>query len=212
MLVIPAIDIIDGKCVRLNQGNYLKMKKYSTDPLEIAIKFKKQGAKLLHVIDLDGARIGKPINVKKIIEIAKTTGLDIQTGGGIRTKKDAEKVLKSGIKRIILGTSAMKNTNMIRDLISKFGEERVAVSIDVKDGKIMVKGWTEKSKISLNKILEKLREAGLKILIFTDVKKDGMLNGIDLKRVKGILESGFRIIIAGGITTNEDIKKIEANN
>jgi len=145
MLIIPAIDIIGGKCVRLTQGDYSKVKNYNRDPLEVAQKFKERGFPLLHVIDLEGAKNGKPTNFKKITEIARKTGLEIQTGGGIRTLKNASDILSSGIRRVILGTSALGNPELIKKLISTFGADRVAVSIDTKDGIVMVKGWTKKA-------------------------------------------------------------------
>jgi phosphoribosylformimino-5-aminoimidazole carboxamide ribotide isomerase len=209
MLIIPAIDIIGGACVRLSQGDYSKVKNYYCDPIEVAKKFKKQGIKLIHIIDLEGAKEGKPINFKKISEIEKITGLEIQTGGGIRTFKDAKRILNSGIKRVILGTSALKNPNLVKKLIENFGKDRVAVSIDVKNNEIMTNGWTANSSAKLESVLEVLKKTGLEILIFTDVKQDGMLKGINPKNIKKVLGKGFKVIAAGGVTTMEDVKKLE---
>ena len=209
MLIIPAIDIIGGKCVRLEQGNYSKVKNYNCDPVEIAQGFKNQDIKFIHIIDLEGAKEGRPKNFKKIAEIARKTGLDIQTGGGIRTFKDAEKILNSGTKRVILGTSAQKNPDLVEKLVSKFGADRVVVSVDTKDGIIMAKGWTESSDLTLEETLKKLRKTGLEILIFTDVRRDGMLKGINSENVKKVLNKGFKIIVAGGVTTIEDVKQLE---
>lgn len=209
MLVIPAIDILGGKCVRLRQGDYSKVKKYDSDPIKIAQKFKKNGIRLLHVIDLDGARNGKLENFEKIVEIVQITGLDIQVGGGIRTKEDAQRLFNNGVKRVILGTSALKNPKLVGDLIGDFGIDRVAVSVDVKDGKIMANGWTEDVVLSLGAVLENLRKVGLKILIFTDVKRDGMLNGVDLNGIEKVLNKGFKVIVAGGVTIMEDVKCLE---
>ncbi len=209
MLIIPAIDIIEGKCVRLEQGNYSKVKTYNCNPIKVAQQFKNEGVKLLHIIDLEGAKIGEPKNIKTILEIFKKTGLDIQTGGGIRSFKDAEKILNKGIKKIILSTSALKNNNLIKKLITKFGAERIIVSLDIKDGKIMVKGWTEKSKTKLLEILKKLKEIGVKTIIFTDISSDGMLKGINKNLIKKILIKDFRVIIAGGVTNIKDLEELK---
>ncbi len=209
MLIIPAIDIIGGKCVRLEQGNYSKVKNYNCDPVEIAQGFKNLDIKFIHIIVLVGAKEGRPMNFILIAVIGRKTGLDIQTGGGIRTFKDAEKILNSGIKRVILGTSALKNPDLVEKLVSKFGADRVVVSVDTKDGIIMAKGWTESSDLTLEETLKKLRKTGLEILIFTDVRRDGMLKGINSENVKKVLNKGFKIIVAGGVTTIEDVKQLE---
>lgn len=195
--------------MRLEQGDYSKVKNYDRDPIEFAQKFKEQGVTLLHIIDLEGAKEGRPKNFKKVAEIAQKTGLDIQTGGGIRTFKDAEKILNSGIKRIILGTSALNNPNLIKKLIRKFGADRITVSLDVKNDMVMVKGWIEKSGLTLKKALLKLKDIGLEILIFTDVSRDGMLKGINRENIKKVLNKGSKVIVAGGITSMEDIEKLE---
>ncbi|MBT3865415.1 imidazole glycerol phosphate synthase subunit HisF [Candidatus Peregrinibacteria bacterium] len=212
MLIIPAIDLIDGKCVRLSQGDYSQVKNYDQDPIEVAQKFKKQGINFIHIIDLEGAKEGKPINFPKTAEVAETTGLAIQTGGGIRTFEDAEKILNSGIKRVILGTSALANPKLVKDLVSKFGADRIVVSIDAKDGIVMIKGWIEKSDLTLEEAFEKLKDTGLEIIIFTDVKRDGMLKGINPENIKKVLNKGFKIIVAGGVTTQEDIDQLETLN
>jgi imidazole glycerol-phosphate synthase subunit HisF len=212
MLIIPAIDIIGGKCVRLEQGNYSKVKNYDCDPVEVAQGFKSQGIKFIHIIDLEGAKEGRSKNLKTIIDIANQTGLDIQTGGGIRTFEDAEKILKSGIKRVILGTSALSNPDLIKRLINEFGADRVVVSLDSKDSVVMVKGWTEKSGLTLNEALQTLKDTGLEILIFTDISRDGMLQGINPTTIKKVLGKGFKVIVAGGVTNPEDIKQLENLN
>ena len=209
MLIIPAIDIIGGNCVRLEQGNYSKVKNYNCDPVEVAQNFKEQGASFIHVIDLEGAKAGTPKNFEKIAKISVETVLDIQAGGGIRTFEDAEKMLNNGIKKVILGTSALRNPKLVRKLIKTFGAKRIVVSVDVKDGIVMIEGWTGNSELTLEESFERLEEAGLELLIFTDVKRDGMLNGIDLENVKKVLNKGFKIIVAGGVTSMEDVKQLE---
>jgi len=195
--------------VRLEQGNYSKVKNYDCDPVEVAQNFKDQGVKLIHVIDLEGAKEGRPRNLKKILEIAEKTELAVQTGGGIRTFEDAEKILNSGIKRVILGTSALENPELVKRLICTFGVDRVVVSIDVKDETVMIKGWVENSKLTLEEAFKRLRDTGLELLIFTDVKRDGMLKGVNLENVKKVLGKGFKVIVAGGVTSMEDVKQLE---
>ncbi|MFC1810748.1 imidazole glycerol phosphate synthase subunit HisF [Patescibacteria group bacterium] len=207
MLILPAIDIIGGKCVRLTQGDYSKVKNYAYDPIKIAQKFKADGAAFLHIIDLEGAKQGKPVNFEKIIEISKIA--DLQVGGGIRTAKDARNYLKNGIKRVILGTSAIKNPSIIKSLIDEFGSERVAVSVDVKNDEVMVAGWIKNSGKKLIEVLGDLKKTGLKLLIFTDIAQDGMLKGLNLENIKKVAKSGFEVIIAGGVSTYNDINNLK---
>jgi len=209
MLIIPAIDIIGGKCVRLTRGDYSKVKNYDRDPVEVAKEFKAKGFPILHVIDLEGAKEGKPKNFKKIAEIARKTGLEIQVGGGIRTFKDAEKILNNGMKKVILGTSALENLSLIKKLIQTFGADRIIVSLDTKDGIIMIKGWTKPSDLTLKQALNQLKKTGLKTLIFTDIEQDGTLRGINPKNIKKVLNKGFEIIVAGGVASMEDIEQLE---
>lgn len=209
MLIIPAIDIINGKCVRLSQGDYSKVKNYGYDPLEMAQKFKKDGFGFLHIIDLDGAKCGKPENLDKALEIAKKTGLKVQIGGGIRTFEDAANILNNGIEKVIFGTAALKNPALVKSLVEAFGKDRIVVSIDIKDEKIMTNGWISASEMELKSTLKMLKNNGLEILIFTDVNQDGTLQGINIKSIKKVLNKGFKVIVAGGITNLEDVEKLE---
>lgn len=209
MLIIPAIDIIGGKCVRLTQGDYSRVKEYYSDPVEFSLKFKTDGAKFLHVVDLDGAKIGKPVNVDVISKIIRETDLPVQVGGGIRTFEDASRILKSGASRVVLGTSALENVSLVKDLVNEFGSSRVAVSIDVKDGVVMTSGWTKDSGLDFESLLVKLKFTGVEVLIFTDIKRDGMLCGIDSEIIKRILRYGFKVIVAGGVSSANDIKRLD---
>lgn len=208
MLIIPAIDIIGGKCVRLSQGDYSKVKNYECDPFDVAKKFKKDGYKLIHVIDLEGAKEGKSKNLDKLFDISKIAGLEVQMGGGIRTFEDAKNILNSGIKRVILGTISLQKPNLVKRLIESFGAARVAVSLDIKNSDIMINGWTKKSSLSLLPTLNILRETGLEILIFTDINRDGMMRGVNFKSVEKVLNKGFKIIVAGGISEEKDIENL----
>lgn len=209
MLIIPAIDIIDGKCVRLTQGDYSRVKEYYSDPLEVALKFRNDGAKFLHVVDLEGAKIGSPVNIDVVARIISESGLPVQVGGGIRSLDDASKIFGIGAKRIILGTSALDDISFVKDLIVKFGTDSIAVSVDVKNGALMTNGWTANSGLELGVVLERLRSAGLEILIFTDIKKDGMLQGVNFELVEKVLKYGFKVIVAGGVSSMDDIERLD---
>lgn len=209
MLIIPAIDIIGGKCVRLTQGDYSRVKEYYSDPLKVAFKFCNEGAKFLHVIDLEGAKIGRPVNLDVVARIIRESGLPVQIGGGIRNFEDASRILAIGAKRVILGTSALNDISFVKNLIDKFGVESVAVSVDVKNGVVMTNGWTTNSGLEFEVVLEKLRSVGLEILILTDVKRDGMLQSVNFELVEKVLKYGFKVIVAGGVSSMNDIRRLE---
>lgn len=213
MLIIPAIDLVDGACVRLTQGDYSRLKKYYSDPLDVALKFKNDGAEMLHVVDLDGAKTGKISNLDTITTIIRGANIPVQIGGGIRTFEDAFNLLTNGVRRVVLGTSALCDMSLVKRLIDIFGTDRVAVSVDVKDGFVVTNGWTKKSNLKMEFILGELKAIGLEILIFTDVTRDGMLCGVNFDLIKKILEYGFKVIIAGGVCNLNDVwnlKKIGA--
>ncbi|MBU1018706.1 MAG: 1-(5-phosphoribosyl)-5-[(5-phosphoribosylamino)methylideneamino]imidazole-4-carboxamide isomerase [Patescibacteria group bacterium] len=203
MLILPAIDIIGGKCVRLTKGDYSQVKEYSANPCEVARKFKEAGAEMLHVVDLDGAREGRIVNMNIIKELVGV-GLPIQVGGGIRDYESAKKLLNLDVSRIILGTAAVNDQDLLKRLIAEFGADRVVISVDIKDGKIAVKGWEEVSDVSVEDFLEKLGELGVETIIVTDISRDGMLEGVKIKS----LPNGFEVIVAGGVTSIEDIVKL----
>ncbi|MBI5414162.1 imidazole glycerol phosphate synthase subunit HisF [Candidatus Peregrinibacteria bacterium] len=206
--ILPAIDFLDGKCVRLLQGDYNKVTKYSDNRLEIAKQFASDGATGIHIIDLNGARDGKPMNFEIIKEIKKITRIMVQAGGGIRTFEDAKKFLKNGIDRIILGTSAIKNPGLIKKLVREFGTERIVVSVDAKNGMIATDGWKNLMNIPFSDFLVALKSFGIKIIIFTDILRDGMMNGPNFESIEKVLRSGFEVIVAGGISFEKDVEKI----
>lgn len=210
MQIIPAIDLIKGKCVRLTQGDYSDVKQYDDDPVRVAKKFEQQRADIIHIIDLEGARSGKLVNFEKVLEIAKNIKIPAQTGGGIRDYVDAAKLLNGGVKRIILGTSAVENDSLIKELIKNFGSERIIISIDVKGENVAVRGWEDVSEVLLNGFLEKLKILGIKIIIITDIKKDGMLQGPNFELIKKVIKNDFKVIVAGGVSNVDDIQKLNA--
>lgn len=206
MIIYPACDLINGQCVRLYKGDYNEMKVYSDDPPAQAEKFKKLGATHLHIVDLDGAKEGKPVNHEIIAEMKKRTGLFCEVGGGIRSMADVERYVSMGIDRVILGTAVTNSKNQIaEEAVAKFGK-KIAVSVDVKDGYVAVKGWTKNSPNKLINFLERLIRYGVKTVIVTDISKDGALKGPNHDMYKEISEKyDLDLIASGGVTTVEDV-------
>ena len=209
MIIYPAIDIIGGKCVRLTQGQYDKMDIYNDDPVSVAIGWEKAGAKFIHVIDLDGARLGEPVNLGTASKIAVNVSVPIQLGGGIRTIEDIEIAMTKNINRLILGTSAVKNAKLVKRAVDTFGEG-IAIAVDAKNGRVAIQGWEELSDqnaVEFAKIMESL---GAKTIIYTDITKDGMLSGPNFEAIEEISNAvGLEIIAAGGVTSVEDIRKLK---
>ncbi|MCT4621267.1 MAG: 1-(5-phosphoribosyl)-5-[(5-phosphoribosylamino)methylideneamino]imidazole-4-carboxamide isomerase [Marinisporobacter sp.] len=209
MIIFPAIDLRGGNCVRLKQGRFEDENIYSNHPVEIAKKWESQGAKYIHVVDLDGALEGVSKNSEVIKEIIKETNIPVQLGGGIRKIEDIEKVLSYGVSRVILGTSAVKIDGFVEQALKIFGE-KIAVSIDAKDGYVAVDGWTKTSNIKAIDFAKKLEGLGLKTLIYTDIAKDGMLEGPNFKELKELKENiKIDLIASGGISKKEDVEKLK---
>lgn len=206
MIIYPACDLINGQCVRLYKGDYNEMKVYNNDPPAQAEKFKKLGATHLHIVDLDGAKEGKPVNYEIIAGMKKRTGLFCEVGGGIRTIADIERYVSMGIDRVILGTAVTNSKNQIaEEAVAKFGK-KIAVSVDVKDGYVAVKGWTKNSPNKLVTFLDRLVNYGVKTVIVTDISKDGALKGPNHDMYKEISEKyDLDLIASGGVTTVEDV-------
>ncbi len=214
MQIIPAIDIKNNKCVRLLEGVDDTSKTYNNNPVEQAKYFEQTGCKKLHIVDLDAA-FGRPhINTDVIKEIRKTITMPIQMGGGIRSKADAEKYLNWGIDNIIIGSMSVNQPDVIKSLSKKF-KRKIYVSLDIKDNKIMVKGWKEQSEIKIEEILDLYLNTEIKGYVITDIKNDGMLKGLDTEFIKNIVQKienidnyGKSIIIAGGLTNYDDLKNL----
>ncbi|EKD64286.1 MAG: imidazole glycerol phosphate synthase subunit HisF [uncultured bacterium] len=211
-IIIPAIDIIGGKCVRLTKGDYNRIKEYSQSPISVAKQFEEEGAKFLHVIDLDGAKKGETVNLETILAIAKNTNLELQVGGGIRTFESAETLLNNGVAKVIIGTSALEDKRLLKRLITTFGENRIIVSIDVRKGKIATRGWLNESDMGLKVFLESVKEAGVKTIIVTDIEKDGMMNGPNFAMINEFSGNGLNVIVAGGVSSQKDIALLRKNN
>ena len=213
MRIIPAIDIIDGKCVRLSKGNYSLKTIYSDNLESIAKNWINNGTRFLHIVDLDGAKAGNPVNIKNILEIRKLfPNIFIQIGGGIRDIDTIEKYLNYGIDRIILGTKVLKNKNFILSL-NKSLRDRVAIDIAIKDGKLAGDGWEKTEKENVEFFIEFLEQNGIKMFVITDISKDGMMDGINETSINSILKYiTTNAIISGGVTTIDDVKTILAMN
>ncbi len=210
MIVIPAIDIIGGACVRLSKGKFDSKKKYFEDPLEVAGKWKNQGAEWLHIIDLDGAKTGKTRNLNIAANIKGKLDLKVQFGGGIRNKGALGKVMDSGIDRAILGTRAIEDFSFLQDSYKVYGD-RIILSLDFKrGGKILKEGWQKDTSLGIFGFSRKIKGIGIREIIVTDVSRDGMLGGIDCKFIEKILnKTGLKIIVAGGVSKIGDIKALK---
>lgn len=208
MQIFPATDILGGKVVRLTKGDYNQVKIYADSPAEMALEFMKDGATNLHMVDLDGAKDGAPVNFEAIREAAKIDGLFIEVGGGIRNMQRIEDYLNLGVKRVILGTAAVRNYPFVEEAVKEFGNA-VAVGVDAKEGFVAVSGWQETTTVNSVEFCKKLRDTGVSTVIYTDISKDGMLSGTNLeiyKELSGI--KGLDIVASGGITFVSEIETL----
>lgn len=209
MIIYPAVDIREGKCVRLTKGEFNKETVYSDNPVEMALKWQKSGAQYLHVVDLDGARTGISQNIDVISEIAAKVGMPVQLGGGIRTIEMIETVLGKGIERVILGTSAVKNPELVKQAVKTFGKN-VVIGIDAKDGMVAIEGWEKTSEFKAVDFAKKMEDLGVKTIIYTDIARDGMLNGPNLKAMEEMVNAiNIDVIASGGVGKIEDIKNLK---
>ena len=209
MLIIPAIDLKNGKCVRLSQGRMEEETVFSNSPLMVAKKWEELGAKLLHVVDLDGAIAGEPRNGNIVIEIAKSVSIPIKIGGGIRDFKTAEKYFKQGVARAILGTAAFSDENFIKKLTECY-PGKVVAGIDAKDGMVAIKGWVEVTQMKATDLAKKLKSYNIASIIYTDISKDGMMIGPNIDAIREFASSiDIPVIASGGISSLEDLRRIK---
>ena len=211
MQIIPAIDLIDGKCVRLTQGDYAQKTIYNENPVEVAKSFEAVGLNRLHLVDLDGAKAGKVTNWKVLENIAAATGLEIDFGGGIKTEKDVELVLNAGAKYATIGSIAVKNEALFSTWIEKYGPDKFLLGADVKDAKITIGGWLESTNLSVFDFIQNYQSKGIKNIFCTDVSKDGLLQGPSLALYKQILKQFPEIyfIASGGVSSLEDLHALK---
>lgn len=206
--VIPAVDILGGKCVRLEKGDYTKVTVYYDDPLEAALRWQSEGYKWLHIVDLDGAKFGQMKNIEKIKEIAKKISIPVELGGGIRELDTIKGLFEAGISRVILGTVAFENLSFVKNVAELYGD-RLAVSIDAKRNIVLKKGWIETTSLKAVDAARRLVELGIKRFVYTDVSRDGMMEGPNISGIKKFASSiEADVIASGGVTTDDDIKKL----
>lgn len=210
MNLYPAIDIKEGHCVRLRQGSFSNIKKYFDNPVDVAKKWRNAGAKFLHIVDLDGALKGEPVNRELIKTICNEVKIPVQIGGGIRTLNSIEGLLKSGVKRCIIGTKALKEPEFVLSAIKEFGDESIVVGIDARDGKVATNGWENVSDISAASLALGMKEIGVKHIVFTDIKRDGMLSGVNVSATADMTKmTGIEIIASGGVGDIKDLKLLD---
>lgn len=213
MMIYPAIDLLDGQCVRLHQGDYNQVTVYHPDALALAAEFKNAGATWLHVVDLGAARQGNATAADMIHRLASESGLRVQTGGGIRDEKRAAELLEAqGVSRIIIGTAAVKDPELVATLVNRYGSDRIAVGIDAKNGEVRTHGWNEGSGIKTEVLVERMADQGATNIIFTDIARDGTLTGPALEKSQALIEQfpGLSLICSGGISNLDDIRACRA--
>ena len=208
MYIIPAIDLIDGQCVRLIQGRYDKKVNYEPDPLKQAKDFIADGAQWLHIVDLEGAKTGKPVNTKTISSIAGLGQLKIEVGGGLRNEDSIKQLLDIGVERVIIGTRAVTNFEWFSEMAEKYAG-KIVLGLDARGSKVSTEGWLEEGSESLLEFAKKAAKLPLAAIIYTDITKDGMMSGPNLERTKVLIdEVDIPIVASGGVTTIEDIKNV----
>lgn len=212
MIILPAIDLLGRKAVRLLKGDYNQVTVYSDSPLAVAEKFKSLGATHIHMVDLDGAKYGTAPNMDIVAEVAEKTGLFIEIGGGIRSMETVKKYIDAGISRVILGTAAICDEDFLKEAVKAYGE-KIAVGADVKDGKIAVKGWLEQSDVTLDEFFLKMQDLGVKNIICTDISRDGAMRGTNLELYRELSEKySLDITASGGVSSIEDVKRLREMN
>ncbi len=208
MVIFPAIDIRGGKCVRLFKGDFAQETVFGDKPEEMAAKWQAQGGKFLHLVDLDGALAGKSQNLDTIKKIIAAVDIPVELGGGIRTMENIDEVLALGVRRVILGSVAVKNPELVKEACKKYGD-RIVVGIDAKDGIVAVDGWGVSGNVDAVELAKKMAEAGVKTIIYTDISRDGTLSGVNVEATARLArESGINVVASGGVSDLEDIKAL----
>lgn len=206
----PAIDMRNGKCVRLVQGDYDQETIYGESPLDMAMRFANEGAKWIHLVDLDGAKAGKRVNHEHVLAIASSLDVNVQIGGGIRSEEDVAFYLNNGIARVILGSSAVSNPDFVKKMLAQYGE-KIAIGIDARNGFVSTEGWLETSKVKAEELGKELAKEGAEVFIFTDIQMDGMLSGPNVESTVRLAEAtGKQVIASGGVSTVADLQKLSA--
>ena len=208
MIILPAIDIKDGNCVRLFKGDFSTVEKVASDYLETARSFEEAGAEWIHMVDLDGAKEGRPVNTKIYTDVAEKTSLKVELGGGIRNMETIEQYIEMGISRVIIGSAALKDPKLVSDAVAKFGSEKIAVGIDAMDRMVATEGWLEASDVNYIDLAREMIKVGVRYFIFTDISKDGTLSGVNAEQLRDLNDAvggECNIIASGGVHTMNDI-------
>lgn len=206
MQIVPAIDLIDGKCVRLTKGDYNTKTVFNDDPLKVANGFIADGATLVHVVDLDGAKAGKIVNIDTI-KVLCENNIPIEVGGGVRSFESIDLLLNLGVKRVILGSIAVKDQNFLKEAIEKYGSDKIVLGLDCSGDLVSIHGWQENSSITCMEMLNIFKKFGGKNIIYTDISKDGTMQGPNLEELKKLTATGLNIVASGGVSSLDDIKK-----
>jgi len=207
--IYPAIDIRGGRCVRLTQGDYGRETVYYDDPVEAALEWVRQGATWLHVVDLDGAKEGRPVHAELIARIAAEAGVPVQAGGGVRTEADIERMLKGGVARVVLGTKAIEDPDLVRRAVSSYGD-RVAVGLDARDGNVAVRGWLETTGARAEDVAKELADCGVAVFVVTDIGRDGTMKGPNVEAaVRVARASGRPVVASGGVADLADLIRLK---
>ena len=210
MLLIPAIDLRNGFCVRLLQGESDKETVYSNDPAAMAVTFEEAGAKRLHLVDLDGAFQGEGANISSIRSILKNVSIPVQIGGGMRTEEDIDRMLALGVSAVIVGTMAVKHPDVLEKLLKKYTDEQIILGIDARNRKVSIEGWKESTEIQDVKFALRWKNSGIKRVVFTDISRDGMLSGPNLAALREMAEhTGLKIVASGGISSMDDLEQLK---
>lgn len=207
MIILPAIDLLDGKVVRLYQGDYQQQQVFGDDPVVFAKEFQQKGATHLHLVDLNGAKVGTKVHFEVVRRIVAETDLFVELGGGIRTEADIEDVLAAGVNRVILGTIAQKNPIFAKEMLAKYGE-KIAVGVDARDGMVAVAGWLETTETRADDFCQQLADWGCQTIIYTDIAKDGTGKGIDVAMYQRLNQLGLDIVASGGVASLTDIRQL----
>ena len=209
MEIVPAIDLRGGRCVRLFQGDFDQETVFSDDPLATALSWQEQGGHRLHLVDLDGAVQGKPVHLEVISSIVRGLDIPVQVGGGIRGLADAEAWLETGVDRVVIGTAAVRDPDMVQAVCRRHGSQRVVVSVDAKDGLVALQGWTEASTVTVLQLAHRMCQIGVVRLLYTDISRDGTLTGPDYQiNAQLVAETGLAVLASGGVASIEHIKEL----
>ncbi|KYG33757.1 1-(5-phosphoribosyl)-5-[(5-phosphoribosylamino)methylideneamino]imidazole-4-carboxamide isomerase [Alkalihalobacillus trypoxylicola] len=207
--IYPAIDMRGGKCVRLIQGDYNQETIYGDSPFEMAKQFVEDGAKWIHMVDLDGAKSKKRVNHESVLSVAQHLDAKVQVGGGIRTEEDVEFYLNAGVNRVILGSVAVHNPNFTKKMLNQYGGEKIAIGLDARDGFVATEGWLETSNVRAEELGQELAKFGAEIFIFTDISRDGMLSGPNTNSIVSLAEAtGKQVIASGGVSSLSDLQQL----